>query len=94
MLNHDRTTKAIVTFGPLSKGGWRMEEVQVRTPEANELVVEMVASGICHTDLHFGNVEEGPGSFYPRVLGHEGEIRTTFHSSWSDLSWGLTARCD
>ena len=89
MLNHDRTTKAIVTFGPLSKGEWRMQEVTVRTPEANELVVEMVASGICHTDLHFGNVEEGPDSFYPRVLGHEGKTQTTPGSCLGATSAGI-----
>ena len=69
----DGPSEAIVAFGPLSAGGWRVEEVQLRRPQANELIVEMVASGICHTDLHFGEVEAGPDSFYPRVLGHEGQ---------------------
>ena len=40
----------------------------------DELVVEMVGSGICHTDILFGGAtaEEIPLCTYPRVLGHEG----------------------
>lgn len=52
-----------------------MEEVTLRDIKENELLVDMVASGICHTDIHFGDQEAGqPGSFYPRVMGHEGML--------------------
>lgn len=51
-----------------------MSTMEVRTPGDGELLVEMVASGVCHTDLLIGNLPEGasPVGFYPRVLGHEG----------------------
>ena len=45
-----RTMKAAVVkaFGqPLS-----LEEVPVPTPGAGEVLVKIVASGVCHTDLH------------------------------------------
>lgn len=47
-----------------------IEEVDLREPEAGEVLVQMKASGICHTDL---SVLEGnfPLSL-PRILGHEG----------------------
>lgn len=51
-----------------------MEEVTTRTIKDDELVVEMVASGICHTDILIGSIPGGaaPIAFYPRILGHEG----------------------
>lgn len=51
-----------------------MEDVKVRKPGQGELLVEMVASGICHTDALVGGIPQGaaPIAFYPRVLGHEG----------------------
>ena len=80
--------RAIVSRGPIKAGKWAVEEVTLRPIKDNELVVEMVASGICklqehcidyvltqegHTDLYFGDAEPAPPfMFYPRVLGHEG----------------------
>ena len=51
-----------------------MEDVTVRDPREGELLIEMVASGLCHTDILVGNIPSGaaPIAFYPRVLGHEG----------------------
>lgn len=68
------TAKAIVCHDTHSNGGWKMEEVKVRKPREGELLVEMVASGVCHTDALFGDLPDGAGplAFYPRVLGHEG----------------------
>jgi hypothetical protein len=53
-----------------------MEDVSVRPIGDNELLVRMVASGICHTDLHFGDDAEAIGG-YPRVMGHEGSSQGT-----------------
>lgn len=58
-------TYAIVAH---SQHDWRYEEVHVRDPKDDELLVEMIASGICHTDI------AGLGDAYPRVLGHEGKL--------------------
>lgn len=70
-------TKALVSRGPVSHGKWSIEPVKLRELEDDEVLVEIVASGICHTDLHCGNTagdKNVPGVFYPRVLGHEGEF--------------------
>ena len=66
--------RAIVCRDTHAKGGWKMENVTVRKPGEGELLVEMVGSGICHTDALVGGLPAGsaPIAFYPRVLGHEG----------------------
>jgi len=65
--------KAIVCFDHSEKGGWKMQNVVPRNLGPGELLVEMVASGVCHSDLLCGNstVESGLGH-YPRIVGHEG----------------------
>ncbi|KAF4462975.1 zinc-binding dehydrogenase [Fusarium albosuccineum] len=68
-------SEAIVARGPFSEGKWAVEPVVLRELRPDEVLVEMVASGICHTDLHCGNTADNlgvPAVFYPRVLGHEG----------------------
>ena len=66
--------RAIVCHDTYENGGWKMENVSVRKPGEGELLVEMVASGVCHTDALIGGIPGGasPAAFYPRVLGHEG----------------------
>lgn len=66
--------KAIVCHDTHANGGWKMEDAAVREPGEGELLVEMVASGVCHTDALIGGLPDGaaPIAFYPRVLGHEG----------------------
>lgn len=46
-----------------------LEQLELEEPRAGEMRIRMVATGICHTDLH-----EHPGrhSPHPIVLGHEG----------------------
>ncbi|MCW2388369.1 aryl-alcohol dehydrogenase [Sphingobium sp. B11D3B] len=46
-----------------------LETLELEAPRAGEMLVRMVAVGICHTDLH-----EHPGRHapHPIVLGHEG----------------------
>lgn len=69
------TSQALVARGPFSEGKWNLESVTLRDLGPDEVVVDMVASGICHTDLHCGDTaaDKGvPGVYYPRVLGHEG----------------------
>ena len=67
------TGKAIVARDTLANKGWRIEEVTTREIQEDELLIELVASGICHTDIMCGS---GSGNtdlfYYPRVLGHEG----------------------
>lgn len=68
------SARAIVCRDTHANGGWKMENVSVRKPEEGELLIEMVASGVCHTDALVGGLPDGasPIAFYPRVLGHEG----------------------
>lgn len=69
----DSRVNAIVAHGAFSDGKWSMDQVQLREITENELVVRIVASGICHTDLYFGEKQDGElWCQYPRVLGHEG----------------------
>lgn len=70
---------ALVAYGPVKAGQWKLEPVVPRALKDDEVLVKIVASGICLADLHFGNVstEEAagsPGIWYPRVLGHEGKV--------------------
>jgi Zn-dependent alcohol dehydrogenase len=63
MYEYTIPTKAIVTY---TDQDWRYQDVFVREPGEHELLIKIVATGICHTDI--ANV----GGIYPRVLGHEG----------------------
>ncbi|USW50378.1 Putative alcohol dehydrogenase, zinc-type, GroES-like superfamily, NAD(P)-binding domain superfamily [Septoria linicola] len=69
-----QSSKAIVSHDTLDNKGWKMEEVTLRDLQEGELLVEMVATGVCHTDALIGGIPAGaaPIAFYPRVLGHEG----------------------
>ena len=66
--------RAIVCRDTLANGGWKMEEVCIRPLGEGELLVEMAASGVCHTDVLVGSLpaKSSPIAFYPRILGHEG----------------------
>ena len=72
MANERLTARAIVSHGPLPEGGWRMEEVTLRDLREDELLIDIIASGVCHTDVHFGSEKEGPSVVYPSIKGHEG----------------------
>ncbi|KAF1926917.1 GroES-like protein [Didymella exigua CBS 183.55] len=66
---------AIVTDAPNeSNVSWRIDKVQIREPGEDELLVRIIASGICHSDVANSLTQEGtPGLLpFPKVLGHEG----------------------
>lgn len=48
---------------------FELEEIQIGEPKANEVLVKIVASGICHTDATARDMGMVP---FPAVLGHEG----------------------
>ena len=63
------TTKAAVAFAagqPLS-----IETVDLAAPAAGEVLVEMKATGICHTDAYTLSGAD-PEGLFPAILGHEG----------------------
>nr|XP_046267853.1 alcohol dehydrogenase 1-like [Scatophagus argus] len=47
-----------------------IEEIEVAPPEANEVRIKIVATALCHTDLHHLFKSMGKEGF-PTVLGHE-----------------------
>ena len=48
-----------------------IDEVDVEGPRAGEVLVEMKATGICHTDAFTLSGDDPEGAF-PAILGHEG----------------------
>ena len=48
-----------------------IEEVDLEGPRAGEVLVEIKATGICHTDLYTLSGADSEGLF-PSILGHEG----------------------
>jgi S-(hydroxymethyl)glutathione dehydrogenase/alcohol dehydrogenase len=49
----------------------RIEEVDLAPPRAGEVLVELRASGVCHTDAYTLSGADSEGRF-PCILGHEG----------------------
>ena len=49
----------------------RIEEVDVMRPRAGEVMVKIIASGVCHTDA-FTLSGEDPEGVFPAIMGHEG----------------------
>jgi S-(hydroxymethyl)glutathione dehydrogenase / alcohol dehydrogenase len=49
----------------------RVQEVDLAEPRAGEVLVRLVACGVCHTDLYTASGDD-PSGYAPTVLGHEG----------------------
>jgi S-(hydroxymethyl)glutathione dehydrogenase/alcohol dehydrogenase len=49
----------------------RVQEVELAEPRAGEVLVRLVACGVCHTDLYTASGAD-PSGYAPTVLGHEG----------------------
>jgi S-(hydroxymethyl)glutathione dehydrogenase/alcohol dehydrogenase len=61
-----RAAVAVQAGKPLS-----IETVQLEGPKSGEVLVELKATGICHTD-HFTLSGADPEGLFPAILGHEG----------------------
>jgi S-(hydroxymethyl)glutathione dehydrogenase/alcohol dehydrogenase len=48
-----------------------VQEVELGEPRAGEVLVRLVACGVCHTDLYTASGAD-PSGYAPTVLGHEG----------------------
>ena len=62
-------TRAAVAWGagrPLT-----IETIQLEGPKAGEVLVRMVATGVCHTDAYTLSGAD-PEGIFPAILGHEG----------------------
>src|SRR3546814_18411679 len=62
-------SRAAVAFGPNQP--LQIVEVDVAPPKAGEVLIRIVATGVCHTDAYPLSVEDSEGVF-PSILGHEG----------------------
>jgi S-(hydroxymethyl)glutathione dehydrogenase/alcohol dehydrogenase len=61
--------KAAVAWGPGQP--LKIEEIDLAPPKAGEVLVKMIATGVCHTDA-FTLSGEDPEGLFPVILGHEG----------------------
>jgi aryl-alcohol dehydrogenase len=95
-----RVTAAVM---PERSSRWSLEELELQEPQAREVVVRVVASGICQTDVHARD-----GFFplpWPAVYGHEGagvvervgaavkEVAVGDHVIMANPSCGECANC-
>ena len=62
-------TRAAVAFAP--KQPLEIVEVDLEGPKTGEVLVEIMATGICHTDAYTLDGLDSEGIF-PSILGHEG----------------------
>jgi NDMA-dependent alcohol dehydrogenase len=63
-----KTRAAIIRTAP---GKYEVSDIELDAPRQDELLVRLVASGLCHSDDHLatGDVPKPP---YPMIGGHEG----------------------
>jgi aryl-alcohol dehydrogenase len=90
--------KAAVTHG--QGEDFKIEEVELAEPKANEVLIRIVASGVCHTDAVARDLGLTP---YPVVLGHEGSgivekvgagVKTIEPGDHVVLSFASCGHCD
>ncbi len=62
-------TKAAVAWAPGVP--LEIEEIEIAKPREGEVLVQMLATGVCHTD-HYTLSGKDPEGLFPSVLGHEG----------------------
>jgi len=62
-------SRAAVAFAP--KERLQIVEVDVAPPQRGEVLIRMVATGVCHTDAYTLSGADSEGVF-PCILGHEG----------------------
>ncbi|MDO2949171.1 S-(hydroxymethyl)glutathione dehydrogenase/class III alcohol dehydrogenase [Aeromonas simiae] len=61
--------KAAIAWGPGQP--LSIEEIEVMPPQAGEVRIKLVATGVCHTDA-FTLSGDDPEGVFPCILGHEG----------------------
>lgn len=66
---HFMKVKAAVAWGPGQP--LKIETVDLESPKKGEVMVKIIASGVCHTDAYtLSGVD--PEGIFPVILGHEG----------------------
>lgn len=61
--------KAAVAWGPNEP--LKIEEVDLEAPKKGEVLVKLMATGVCHTDAYTLSGAD-PEGLFPAILGHEG----------------------
>jgi aryl-alcohol dehydrogenase len=101
MAGRTRSTRVAVVERP--GAGFVFTEVEVDGPRADEVLVRIVATGLCHTDISLRDTL--PAEMFPRVFGHEGAgvveevgddvtgVEVGDHVVLSLASCGSCARC-
>ncbi|MDP5211677.1 S-(hydroxymethyl)glutathione dehydrogenase/class III alcohol dehydrogenase [Pseudoalteromonas tunicata] len=69
MENQFIKSKAAIAWGPNQP--LSIEEVDVMYPKAGEVLVKIIATGVCHTDA-FTLSGQDPEGVFPAIMGHEG----------------------
>ena len=71
MANIPKTCKAVVIEKPGAP--FAFKEVEVKEPQAGEILIKVEACGVCHSDSF---LQEGRWGTFPRIPGHEtiGEV--------------------
>lgn len=62
-------TKAAIAWGPNQP--LSIEEVDLMPPQKGEVLIRIVATGVCHTDAYTLSGAD-PEGIFPAILGHEG----------------------
>jgi S-(hydroxymethyl)glutathione dehydrogenase/alcohol dehydrogenase len=62
-------TKAAIAWSPGQP--LEIEEIDLEGPKAGEVLIHLVATGVCHTDAYTLSGKDPEGVF-PTILGHEG----------------------
>ncbi len=62
-------SRAAVAWG--AKQPLQIEEIEVASPKAGEVLLRIVATGVCHTDAYTLSGAD-PEGIFPTILGHEG----------------------
>ncbi|MCV2504059.1 MAG: alcohol dehydrogenase catalytic domain-containing protein, partial [Neisseriaceae bacterium] len=62
-------TRAAVAWAPNTP--LKIEEIDLMPPQKGEVLVRIIATGVCHTDAYTLSGLDSEGVF-PCVLGHEG----------------------
>jgi len=62
-------TRAAVAYA--AKEPLAIEEIDLQGPQPGEVMVRIVATGVCHTDAYTLSGAD-PEGLFPAILGHEG----------------------
>jgi len=66
----------------------RIETIQLDGPKDGEVLVEIKATGICHTD-EFTRSGADPEGLFPAILGHEGPASSSMSGTVTSVAKGI-----